>query len=52
MTVDRAKAVRRSRAGQTAYFCSEHCAAAYDAGAGQPAPATAVSSRSTSSASV
>jgi hypothetical protein len=29
MQVDRAKAVRLEQAGQTHYFCSEHCAAAY-----------------------
>jgi hypothetical protein len=31
MTVDRAKAVTRTAPGGTAYFCSEHCAAAFDA---------------------
>jgi uncharacterized protein len=29
MRVDRAKAVRVERAGQTHYFCSEHCAASF-----------------------
>jgi uncharacterized membrane protein YraQ (UPF0718 family)/YHS domain-containing protein len=31
MTVDRAKAVRREHAGRTVFFCSEHCAHAFDA---------------------
>ncbi len=31
MTVDRAKAVRGERAGETFYFCSEHCAHAFEA---------------------
>jgi len=31
MTVDRAKAVRKDVAGQTYYFCSEHCLHAFEA---------------------
>ena len=32
MKVDRAKSVRRSQAGRTVHFCSEHCAGVFDAG--------------------
>jgi hypothetical protein len=35
MKVDRAHALRRERDGATRYFCSEHCAAAFDADVAQ-----------------
>ncbi|MDX6663647.1 MAG: uncharacterized protein QOG09_1749 [Solirubrobacterales bacterium] len=34
MKVDRAKAIRREIAGETYYFCSESCAAKFEAGSG------------------
>jgi uncharacterized membrane protein YraQ (UPF0718 family)/YHS domain-containing protein len=39
MQVDRDKAIVRERAGRRYYFCSEHCAAEFDA---QPSPAQAL----------
>ena len=39
MKVDRAKAVRRDFAGETFYFCSEHCLHAFEVSAQERAPA-------------
>ena len=39
MQVDRARAITREHDGETAYFCSEGCAAAWDGGAVRDAPA-------------
>jgi uncharacterized protein len=37
MKVDRARAIARERDGRTLHFCSEHCAARFDAGEAEPA---------------
>jgi uncharacterized protein len=38
MRVDRDRALRREHAGQTLYFCSEHCLSAFEAGASGDEP--------------